>query len=185
MIKIYFVPLILCALSFQAVFAGSMKASFKIESHSFHNNQTIAEKFVYKGMGCSGLNISPHVSWSGEPSGTKYFAVTMFDPDAPTGSGWWHWTVFNIPVSVHELAEGSSASAKIPAGAVEGLVDYGQVGYGGPCPPVGSKAHHYILTVYALKDRIPLEKNDMPAKVGFYINSLMLTKAHIIAVYGR
>lgn len=97
---------------------------------------------------CGGKNVSPQLSWSGAPAGTKSYFVTAFDPDAPTSTGFWHWTIFNLPATVTSLAE--DAAAHPPASAVQGRVDYGMSGYGGPCPPPGDGPHHYRFTVYAL-----------------------------------
>ncbi len=100
-----------------------------------------------------GGNHSPSLSWSGEPAGTKSFAITMYDPDAPTGSGFWHWTVFNIPASVHTLPAGAGdvGSKLLPEGAGQGRNDAGVAHYSGPCPPAGDQPHHYQITVFAVK----------------------------------
>jgi len=109
-------------------------------------------KQVFKGFGCSGDNVSPQLSWSNAPKGTKSFAVTIHDPDAPTGSGWWHWVIFDIPAGVTELPTGAGDLSKnlAPKGAVQSMTDFGRPGYGGPCPPKGDGPHAYVVTVYAL-----------------------------------
>ncbi|HEV2189184.1 MAG TPA: YbhB/YbcL family Raf kinase inhibitor-like protein [Stellaceae bacterium] len=143
---------------------------------------------VFNGFGCTGQNVSPALSWSGEPAGTKSFAITVFDPDAPTGSGWWHWTVFNIPASVHGLPAGAGidSSKDLPAGAMQGRNDFGFSFYGGPCPPPGAHAHHYEITVYALKvDNLPLDSNTSGAAVGFNLRANTLATAKIVGRYGR
>ena len=99
----------------------------------------MAMEQVYNGFGCTGKNLSPQLSWDKAPSGTKSFAITAYDPDAPTGSGWWHWIAFNIPASVNSLDSGASGNS-MPAGTVESRTDYGSTGFGGACPPVGDKA---------------------------------------------
>lgn len=138
---------------------------------------------VFNGFGCSGKNISPELSWSGLPDGTKSLAVTVYDPDAPTGSGWWHWLVFNIDVSTRGLAKGVDLSK---SGAVESLTDFGQTGFGGACPPKGDKAHRYIFTIHALDiERLELKAESNPALVGYYINAHTLSKASLISYYGR
>jgi Raf kinase inhibitor-like YbhB/YbcL family protein len=95
---------------------------------------------------CNGQNVSPALTWSGEPADTQSFAVTMVDTDARNGRGWWHWRVFNIPASVHGLAAGagSEGSKDLSAGAIQGRTDFGFSHYGGPCPPVGDHRHHYL-----------------------------------------
>ena len=133
-------------------------------------------------MGYTGENQSPALSWENAPAGTKAFAITMFDPDAPTGSGFWHWVVYNIPADVKELKAGAGNAAKglLPAGAVQGLTDFGAPGYGGPAPTPGLP-HMYLITVYALKSPLTLDKGATAAYVGFNLNMNMLAKASIVA----
>ena len=111
----------------------------------------MSEDQVFNSFGCKGKNLSPELHWSGAPEGTKSFALMVHDPDAPTGSGFWHWIVYNIPADVDHLpAEaGDPKKPGLPKGAVQGRTDFGTVGYGGPCPPPG-KPHHYHFVVYAL-----------------------------------
>lgn len=141
---------------------------------------------VYNGLGCSGRNISPPLAWSGAPRTIQSYAVTVFDPDAP-GSGWWHWVVYDIPVSVTELPQGAGdPGGKMPAGAIQARTDFGTAGYGGPCPPAGNKPHRYLFTVYALK----VAKLDVPAgtsaaRVSSAINANKLASASFTARYGR
>lgn len=126
---------------------------------------------------------SPHLSWSGAPEGTKSYAVTCYDPDAPTGSGFWHWTVANIPADVTELRTGAS-SAGLPAGAVEGRTDYGPAGFGGAAPPPGHGPHRYIFTVFAVDtDRLDVTPDNSGAVFGFNLHFHTLAKATITATY--
>ena len=128
-------------------------------------------------------NTSPHLKWSGAPEGTKSYAVTCYDPDAPTGSGFWHWTVANIPAEVTGLAEGASG-AGLPKGAVEGRTDYGEPGFGGAAPPPGHGPHRYIFTVFAVDvDTLPVTPEDSGAKYGFNLHFHTLAKASITATY--
>ncbi len=160
--------------------------SFKLESKALTEGGVMGVAQVYKGFGCSGGNISPDLSWSGVPEGTKYFAVTAFDPDAPTGSGWWHWLVVNIPAAVTSLEAGAgSLAGKLPPEALQTRTDFGQSGYGGACPPVGDSPHRYVFTVYALKDKVSVEKESSGAMVAFNLRTLKLAEASITVTYGR
>jgi Raf kinase inhibitor-like YbhB/YbcL family protein len=158
---------------------------FRLSSQDIKRGAAIAEKFVFNTGGCTGANTSPALSWSGAPAGTKSFVLTVFDPDAPTGSGFWHWVMFNIPASVTSLPEGAGVPGKEPAGATQIENDYGTVGYGGPCPPKGDKPHRYIFTVFALKtDKLDLPATVHAAVVGFNVHYNTLAKAQIMARYG-
>lgn len=166
----------------------AMAAGFTVTSKDIHDGGTVPMAQVFNADGCTGSNISPQLSWSGAPAGTKSFAVTMFDPDAPTGSGWWHWTVFNIPADVHSLADnaGAAGGGGLPPGAVQGRDDFGFSHYGGPCPPVGDKPHHYVITVYAVKvAKLPLNAASSGALVGFELHFNTLAKARLVGRYGR
>ncbi|MEO8923459.1 MAG: YbhB/YbcL family Raf kinase inhibitor-like protein [Caldimonas sp.] len=163
-------------------------AGFTLASPTIKPNSTLTEAQVFNGFGCSGKNISPALAWSGAPAGTKSFALTVYDPDAPTGSGWWHWVVFNIPASATTVAEGAgSADGKnLPAGSVQGRTDFGPPGFGGACPPAGDKPHRYVFTVYALKtDKLEVPADASAALVGFMIHGNLLGEAKFTARYGR
>jgi Raf kinase inhibitor-like YbhB/YbcL family protein len=160
--------------------------SFTLTSHDLEGQLSL--KQVFNGFGCSGENVSPELSWSNAPKETKSFAVTAYDPDAPTGSGWWHWVVFNIPATVASLStnSGNIENGLMPKGAVQSITDYGKAGFGGACPPVGDKAHRYIFTVYALDaEALPLDAGTMPSLVGYMINQHTLQKTSMISYYGR
>ncbi len=118
-----------------------------VTSESFKDEGMIGLDHAF--TGCGGKNVSPQLSWAGVPEGAKSFAVTCFDPDAPTGSGYWHWLAWGIPASVTHL-EAGAGSTHAPAGGRGGYSDFGLTTYGGPCPPKGDGAHRYIFTVYAL-----------------------------------
>lgn len=144
----------------------------------------LTSKQVFNGFGCTGENISPELSWKDAPKGTKSFAVTVYDPDAPTGSGWWHWLVFDIPKDKFTLPRGFGNNES--KDVIQSITDYGKSGFGGACPPIGDKAHRYEFTVYALDiETLGLDKNANPALVGFYLNSHSLAKASLISYYGR
>jgi Raf kinase inhibitor-like YbhB/YbcL family protein len=176
----------LAALTFTAAQAQTMT----LTSPDIKDGGTIANQQVFKGFGCTGENISPALSWSGAPANTKSFAVSIYDPDAPTGSGWWHWVVYNIPAGTTSLPKdaGDPSKGLMPKGAVQSRTDFGSTGYGGPCPPPGDKPHHYRITVFALDvDQLPNAKGDAAsaALVGFDINFHTLAKATLTGLYGR
>ncbi|CAN7256579.1 YbhB/YbcL family Raf kinase inhibitor-like protein [Brevundimonas sp. LjRoot202] len=126
---------------------------------------------------------SPHLQWSGAPEGTKSYAVTCYDPDAPTGSGFWHWTVANIPADVTQLRAGASPDG-LPPGAVEGRTDYGEPGFGGAAPPPGHGPHRYIFTVFAVDtDKLDVTPDNSGAVFGFNLHFHTLAKASITASY--
>ena len=128
-------------------------------------------------------NRSPQLSWSGMPEGTKSFAITCYDPDAPTGSGFWHWTVANLPADVTELAEGASP-AGLPKGAVEGRTDFGEPGFGGAAPPPGHGPHRYIFTVFAVDtEKLDMTPENSGAVFGFNLHFHTLARASITGVY--
>lgn len=165
--------------------AAPAMAEMVLTSPDFADGATLPDAQVFNGFGCSGPNLSPALQWTGAPEGTKSFVLTAFDPDAPTGSGWWHWTVANIPAEVAGLPAGVTA-ATLPAGAVEGRTDFGTPGFGGACPPEGAAAHRYVFTLYAIPEAaLPLDANASGALVGFYANAMALDQATLTATYGR
>ncbi|EKO16236.1 YbhB/YbcL family Raf kinase inhibitor-like protein [Leptospira kirschneri] len=161
--------------------------SFQLKSPELTSVKLIANEQVFNGFGCSGNNVSPSLSWTGLPKDTKSIALTVYDPDAPTGSGWWHWVVFNLPSTTTSIPANAGNLEKnlLPKDAIQSRTDFGTSGYGGPCPPKGHKPHRYYFTVYALKDKIPADQNSSGALVGFYINQLKIGEAQILAKYGR
>jgi Raf kinase inhibitor-like YbhB/YbcL family protein len=168
--------------------APGLALAFEFTSPEVPPGSTLDHRQVYNGFGCDGENISPRLVWKDAPADTRSFAVTVFDPDAPTGSGWWHWVIFNIPKNVNELPAnaGNPKSGLAPKGSVQSLSDFGKPGFGGACPPVGDKPHRYIFTLYALKvDKLPLDKSATPAMVSFSLNANSLARASFTARYGR
>jgi Raf kinase inhibitor-like YbhB/YbcL family protein len=159
-------------------------ASFMLMSTDLKGN-TFAMPQILNGFGCTGGNISPELSWHGAPTGTKSFVLTMFDPDAPTGSGFWHWVVANIPASAAALATGASRTNKMPAGSLETRNDTGAAGYAGPCPPPGP-AHRYVFTLFAMKvDKIDVPADAGGALVGFNTRANALGATTLMTKYGR
>lgn len=180
--KSFFPFFLLCLLALPQTFGQT----FTLKSNDVGGQAT--DKQVFNGFGCSGQNVSPQLSWENPPEGTKSFAVTMYDPDAPTGSGWWHWVMFDIPVSVKELPS-NSGNLKLnlaPKVSIQSVTDFGSTGYGGPCPPQGHGFHQYIITVYALKtEKLGLDEKASPALVGYNLTSNTIRKASIVMYYGR
>ena len=171
-----------------ATAAHPARGTLVVTSTDMHAGRTMKMDQVFNGMGCTGANRSPEVTWRGAPRGTLSYAVTLYDPDAPTGSGWWHWVVYDIPASVTHLATGAGATTggSLPADAAQGATDFGVAGYGGPCPPPGDKPHHYMLSVYALDvPKLDVPPNATAALVGFNIHAHTLARGRITALFGR
>lgn len=170
-----------------ATAAAAEPATFKLASPDIAEQRTLSDAQVFDGFGCKGGNRSPALSWNAGPAGTKSYAITVYDPDAPTGSGWWHWVVVNLPATTLSLpaGAGSADGHLLPAGARQLSTDFGAPGFGGACPPVGDKPHRYIFTVHALDTVLDLPANATPALAGFMMNAHTLAKARITAVYAR
>ncbi len=163
-------------------------APFTLTSAAFAPGGMLKNEQVYDGFGCSGGNVSPALLWKHPPAATQSFALMLYDPVAPTGSGGWHWGVFNLPSTVDSVpaGAGSADGREMPAGAIQGRTDFGTVGYGGACPPPGDKPHRYYFRVYALK----VAKLDVPADataamIGFAVRANALAVAETQAIYGR
>ena len=163
----------------------------KLTSDSFKDGDYLGRDHLLSadyGFGCGGDNKSPHLRWEGAPAEAKSFAVTCFDPDAPTGSGFWHWVVVNIPpaMAVLPLDAGNPAGGKLPAGALHVRTDFGKPGYGGPCPPEGDHPHRYLFTVHAVSlEQLPVTADTSAAVVGFYLNFNTLAKASLMGLCKR
>ena len=158
--------------------------AFRLTSTAFKGGDVLPQGQVFNGMGHAGANLSPQLQWVDAPEGTQSFAITCYDPDAPTGSGWWHWVVVDIPGSVSELAEGAgSGKAALPVPALQTRTDFGPPGYGGAAPPPGGP-HRYICTVHALKvPSLGLNADVSAAYVGFNIHFNSLGSATLTATY--
>lgn len=161
-----------------------------LTSDSFRDGDYLADDHALSeayGFGCAGGNLSPQLSWTGAPAGAKSFALTCFDPDAPTGSGFWHWVAVNIPASASSLDLGAgSAGGSMPAGSLQTRTDFGAPGYGGACPPEGDHPHRYLFTLHAVGvESLPVEADTSAAVVGFMLHFNTLAKASLMGLYKR
>lgn len=178
----------ICAVLMLASLTTAQADDFSLSSPTFRSDTPLPNTHVYNGFGCSGVNRSPALEWQHAPDGTKSYAITLYDPDAPTGSGWWHWVVYNIPAEVHSLPvnAGNASGQGLPTGAVQGRTDFGSPGFGGACPPAGMGPHRYVMTLHALKvERLPVPADASPAMVGFMIHMNQLGAAVLQSNYGR
>jgi Raf kinase inhibitor-like YbhB/YbcL family protein len=197
------VALAVSAASLSGCGSGNAQALVFTLSSTDLASGTFANQFVLNGFGCAGGNTSPALQWFNPPSGTQSFSLQVYDPDAPTGSGFWHWAVYDIPPTETGLAQGAGNSpGTLPAGAYGGNTDFFDTGatggngnYGGPCPPVGDAPHRYIFTLFALD--VPnvdaaagIPKTGTAGLFGFALGRAglgahVLGKASFTATYGR
>lgn len=169
-------------------FSLAEAGDFTLSSPQLKEHEPMEMEQVFNGFGCQGRNISPALHWDNPPAGVKSYAVTVYDPDAPTGSGWWHWLIYNIPARVDGLVKnaGDPPSNLAPTGSVQSRTDFGTRGYGGACPPAGASAHRYVFTVYALDvEKLDLDPEATAAMVGFTINQHLLAKDVLTILYAR
>jgi Raf kinase inhibitor-like YbhB/YbcL family protein len=160
------------------------EGKFEVQS-SLQPGQFIPKEYYGNAFGYSDQNLSPALAWRNVPAGTKSWAITFFDKDAPTESGFWHYVLFDVPADVHEIELGALSSGQIPKGAIENLSDAGQIGYLGPCPPAG-REHTYVYTIHALKvEKLGVPSGSTPAFVSFNLWANSLGKASFTVKAGR
>jgi Raf kinase inhibitor-like YbhB/YbcL family protein len=162
--------------------------SFTVTSTDVTDGAQMSDDQVYNGFGMSGKNISPQLSWSGFPPETASFAVTCYDPDAPTGSGFWHWLAVDIPASVTSLDTGAGTAGDpgLPDGAFHVRNDYSTRDWGGAAPPAGDEPHRYVFTVHAVDvPKLGIDNSVSPAVAGFNLGFHTLARATIIPVFGH
>jgi Raf kinase inhibitor-like YbhB/YbcL family protein len=167
-----------------STFAGSLTLS----SHDITQGEFMTKAQEFNGFGCDGEDLSPHLKWANAPKGTKSFAITAYDPDAPTGSGWWHWQIVNIPKNVTEIATGAGSKKADVAGQGSMHIenDYGSKAFGGACPPSGHGVHHYRFTIHALSvEKLDLPENASGALAGYMINANTIESNTIESLYKR
>jgi Raf kinase inhibitor-like YbhB/YbcL family protein len=161
-------------------------ASFELTSKDVQDGEKLATPQVSGIFGAGGEDVSPHLSWSGFPDGTKSFAVTCYDPEAPTASGFWHWAVVDIPANVTELSTGAGdeQGSGLPSGAFQLRNDAGVRQYVGAAPPSGHGVHHYYFVVHAVDvESLGIGEDASPAFLGFNLFSHTLGRAIIDAWY--
>lgn len=168
--------------------AQAQENGLTVSSTSWSAGETVPMRSVYDGFGCTGGNLSPQLSWSELPEGTQSLAVTIYDPDAPTGSGWWHWIVYDIPADTGAIEEGAGTKEgeALPEGALQARNDFGVHAYGGPCPPEGRDPHRYQIRVFALPmESLPVPEDASAALIGFQLNANALAVGTLEATFGR
>ena len=162
--------------------------SFSLTSEDVSEGKQMSDRQVYNSFGMTGQNISPQLSWSGFPAETKSFAVTCYDPDAPTGSGFWHWLLLDVPATVTSLpaGAGSGSGSGLPAGAFHVRNDYGTKDFGGAAPPAGDPPHRYVFAVHALDaETLGIDSDVTPAVAGFNLRFHTIARGLLIPVYGH
>jgi Raf kinase inhibitor-like YbhB/YbcL family protein len=185
-VRLAFCGAVLIAAAVHTTGNAYAEGAFSVSSATFPDGGHVATAQVFDQSGCNGGNRSPQLTWRDAPKGTRSFAITMFDPDAP-GRGWWHWAVADIPARVTTLTENASASGTLAKlGAIEARNDFNTGGYGGPCPPPG-KPHRYVITVYALgSDKAAGLEAGRPASMFDHeIGAAALGSAQLTVTYGR
>jgi len=183
-----FKSLLITSMMSSLLFISASSSALELSSTDITHGKFMSKTQEFNGFGCSGKDTSPHLQWTSIPKGTKSFAVTAYDPDAPTGSGWWHWQIVDIPVSVTELKSGAgnANNKNIPKGSTQTSNDYGITGFGGACPPEGHGTHRYQFTVHALAvETLSLPKNASGALVGYMINANSIASSSIESLYKR
>lgn len=159
--------------------------SLSVTSATFADGATLPRSMLLDQMGVGGGNVSPQLSWSAGPPETKSYAITLYDPDAPTTVGWWHWLLIDIDPAILSLAEGAGAPGKQPPGSVLGYTDFGAPGYGGMAPPPGDPPHRYQFNVYAVDKKLGLSESTTGAYLMFALRGSTLAHGSILGLYGR
>jgi Raf kinase inhibitor-like YbhB/YbcL family protein len=170
-------------------FAGNAAGAetFQVNVAGLKANDVIPARSVYNHAGCSGENISPEISWSGVPASAKSLAIVVWDQDAPVSGGFYHWVILNVPVGTKNLPEGAGnvANRKAPSGSIQLFNDWGEPGYGGPCPP-GNSRHRYHFFVYALSaQQLPITARSRISEATAAIKKNSVASAEQVLVYGK
>lgn len=177
-VKKFFAVSIFALIAATAVWAADKPARVEIKSPAFENGAEIPRRHT-----CDGGDVSPALSWSGAPNGTKAFALVADDPDAPGGT-WVHWVIYDLPANAKELAEGVAATETAAGGAKQGVNDFRKIGYGGPCPPPGAP-HRYFFRLYALDAATNLKPRATKQQLLDAIKGHVLAEGELIGKYHR
>lgn len=164
------------------------RPALTVSSPDLHPGGTLPLRQVYRGHGCTGANLSPALQWAHAPAGTRSYAITLHDPDAPHPGGWWHWVVYDLPAATTSLPEGAGRAdaALLPPGAHQGRNDFGSADYGGACPPPGDHPHRYVLTVHALDvASLGLPAGAPAASVADAIRSHQIASGQLVTTFAR
>lgn len=152
--------------------------TIRLTSSAFTNGGPIPKEYT-----CDGKDVSPPLSWTNLPPSTQSIALTVDDPDAPSGI-WVHWILFNLPADTTSLPVGMPTTDALDSGARQGSNDFGGVGYGGPCPPRG-KPHRYVFKIYALDAPLALESGSMRRMLINAITGHIIDEGELVGTYGR
>lgn len=172
------------ALGFGLTVAGNAQA-FELTGPGYEPGDQVHSEQVFNDLGCTGGNLSPALTWKDPPKGTQSYLLTFYDPDAPSGSGWWHWVVYDIPADATHLPAGVVQGRGLPVGAKEARTDLGVPGYGGPCAPPG-ETHRYVFTLTALKARtLDVPADTTAARIGYTAHFQTLGTATLTLKFGR
>jgi Raf kinase inhibitor-like YbhB/YbcL family protein len=177
----------LCILTTGLTGSASGAERFEVNVAGLKANDTVPDRFLYNHAGCAGQNISPEISWTGVPAAAKSLALVVWDQDAPISGGFYHWVIVNIPVSTRKLPEGTGdvRSHKAPSGSTQLFNDWGESGYGGPCPP-GHSQHRYHFILYALSaQQLPVTTRSKISEAAAAIKQSAIATAEQVLVYGR
>ena len=178
---------VLCVVAPELTRSAAGAEAFQVNVAGLKANDVVPARFVYNHSGCSGENISPEISWSGVPASAKSLAIVVWDQDAPVSGGFYHWVIVNLPVGTKKLLEGAGnlSNHKAPSGLIQLVNDWGEPGYGGPCPP-GNSRHRYHFIVYALSaQQLPITSRSKTSEATAAIKKSTVASAELVLVYGK
>jgi Raf kinase inhibitor-like YbhB/YbcL family protein len=159
--------------------------ALSVTSTTFEEGATLPRSMLFDQMGVGGENLSPQLSWTAGPAGTKSYAITLYDPDAPTTVGFWHWLLSDLDPATLSIPQGAGKPGKQPPGSVLGYTDFGGPGYGGMAPPPGDKPHRYQFNVYAVDKKLGLPEGATGAYLMFNLRGATLAQGRLTGLFGR